>query len=302
MDARIIVRRGEVAVATQQLQSDVALQIGREVGANGLTLDEKGISRRHAEVELRDDGLFVTDISTNGTFVNGELIGENRSRLLRNGEAFQIGSYSLMFVVTTDTANTGNFADTGSLGDAETFEDIFPPSQAPVAKPDIERHESGMLTHGLSNLLRYLPPIFHDADFLGRFLLQFEAIWEPLEQRQHFIDGYFDPRTCPVSWLPWLASWLDFQLNPRWPEWRKRAVLLEVMSLYHLRGTPYGLVRMIEVCTGVTPQISMASDESYVFKVKLPVLGKNDLSFIRSLIETHKPAHAAYRLEMPSTP
>ena len=301
MDARLTVRRGDVTIATQRLQPNVTLIIGREVGANGLTLDESGVSRRHAEVELRADGLFVTDLSTNGTFVNGEMIGENRSRLLRNGEAFQIGSYSLIFVVTIDTANSSNPADAGSSGEEETFEDIFPPSQVPVAKPDIARHASGMPTHGLSNLLRYLPPIFHDADFLGRFLLQFEAIWEPLEQRQHFIESYFDPRTCPVSHLPWLASWLDFQLNPRWPEWRKRAVLAEVMSLYHLRGTPYGLTRMIEICTGVTPQISMAHNETYVFRVRLPELGKNDLAFIRSLIETHKPAHAAYRLETLNT-
>src|SRR5437764_5528505 len=69
---------------------------------------------------------------------------------------------------------------------------------------------------------RYLPDIFQENDFLRRFLHIFEDIWEPLEQRQDYIAMYFDPHTCPTSFLPWLASWLNLPFNAHWPEARRR--------------------------------------------------------------------------------
>ena len=51
--------------------------------------------------------------------------------------------------------------------------------------------------HAPSRYLGYLPIIFHDTDFLRRYLLIFESIWEPLENRETHIDMYVDPRTAP---------------------------------------------------------------------------------------------------------
>jgi phage tail-like protein len=151
-----------------------------------------------------------------------------------------------------------------------------------------------------SMYIESLPIIYADNDFLARFLLLFQTVWEPLEQRQDHIEMYFDPRTSPASFLPWLASWLDLSFNQHWPETRRRRLLAEAIDLYRWRGTRYGLVRMIEVCTGITPEVSDTVTQPYTFDVKitLPKGGDIDKNLIDELIQAHKPAHAGYRLEV----
>lgn len=111
---------------------------------------------------------------------------------------------------------------------------------------------------------------------------------------------YFDPRTCPAPFLPWLASWLGLTFNPHWPEARRRRLLAQAMDLYRWRGTHYGLIRMIEVCTGLTPVIIENPLEPFVFRVRITGISKGvvDKELIEELIRTHKPAHAGYILEV----
>lgn len=101
--------------------------------------------------------------------------------------------------------------------------------------------------------MQYLPEALQEGDFLNRFLLILEGIWEPLEQRQDHIEMYFDPQTCSASMLPWFAGWLDTEINPGWPEMLIRDVLSEAMQLHNWRGTIYGLTRTLELTTGMSP-------------------------------------------------
>ncbi|WP_147373036.1 phage tail protein, partial [Calidithermus terrae] len=151
-----------------------------------------------------------------------------------------------------------------------------------------------------SRYLQYLPVIFHDGDFLGRFLQIFEGIWEPLEWRLDHLPMYFDPRTAPASMVNWLGSWLGLELDERWPEERRRRLVAEGMDLLRWRGTRYGLSRWIETCTGVAPLIEEIPGQPFVFRVRLeaPAGQELDLELLTELIETHKPAHAGYVLEL----
>jgi len=153
-----------------------------------------------------------------------------------------------------------------------------------------------------SAYLRYLPAIFQEerSEGFNQMLLIFENLWEPLEQRQEHIHMYFDPRTCPACFLPWLASWFDVRISPQWPEARVRALLPELIELYRWRGTEYGLTRIIEVCAGLTPRISQSPSEPFVLRIacKLPDDGSADRKLIEELIQAHKPAHAGYVLEV----
>jgi phage tail-like protein len=151
-----------------------------------------------------------------------------------------------------------------------------------------------------SSWLRDLPVIYHEADFLGRFLMIFESMWEPLEYRQDHISHYFDPRTAPAEFLPWLASWLDLSINTRWPESRLRNLLSEAMDLYRWRGTNYGLSRLIEVCTAGQTAVTDDPKTPYVMRIQvtLPAAGSVSDALLHDLIQTHKPAHVAYVLEV----
>ena len=85
-----------------------------------------------------------------------------------------------------------------------------------------------------------------------------------------------------------------------WPEPRQRALLAEAMDLYRWRGTAYGLVRMIEVCTGITPVITEKQETPYVFEiaVAIPPGSRIPRELIEELITTHKPAHVGYALHI----
>jgi hypothetical protein len=62
---------------------------------------EKGVSRRHASLSLRDsddDILSITDLgSANGTFLNGVRIGSNQSRIVRDGDEIRLANMKLHF-------------------------------------------------------------------------------------------------------------------------------------------------------------------------------------------------------------
>ncbi len=231
----------------------------------------------------------------------------NQPRALTDGTTFRIGPYLLMYQASKPSQQPLE------------REEAYQPVQAPVAViPEpvivsspvpsrVPQSVEPALTpppHELDGIyLRYLPDIFQENDFLKRFLHIFEDIWEPLEQRQDHIAMYFDPRTCPVTFLPWLASWLDLPFNARWPEARHRHLLVQAMELYSWRGTNYGLKRMIEICTGLTPVITESPSQPFVFHIRVTLpAGSSDGTFdrdlIEELIEMHKPAHAGYVLEV----
>jgi phage tail-like protein len=151
-----------------------------------------------------------------------------------------------------------------------------------------------------SRYLRYLPGIFHENDFMGRYLQIFETIWEPQEWRIDHVNMYFDPRTCPTPMLDWLANWLDLTINPHWPEARRRRLLAEATDLYRWRGTRYGMTRMIEVCTGLTPDVSDDPAQPFVFRVRVQIPPDSDVdaALIEDLVRAHKPAHAGYVIEI----
>ena len=70
------------------------LLIGR-LGACDITVDDRNVSREHAEVQPHGAGYVVVDLgSTNGTSVNGEVIGEST---LVHGDEIGIGTVTLRF-------------------------------------------------------------------------------------------------------------------------------------------------------------------------------------------------------------
>jgi pSer/pThr/pTyr-binding forkhead associated (FHA) protein len=83
-------RTGEVfSVAGEQMT------IGRSPEAE-VFLDEVTVSRNHALLVRRRDGLYIDDLgSLNGTYVNRRRIESHR---LQNGDELQVGKYKLTFL------------------------------------------------------------------------------------------------------------------------------------------------------------------------------------------------------------
>ena len=77
----------------------VAIGRGRD---NDIVLPSDCVSRRHARLEQRPDGLYLLDLdSTNGTFVNEEP-NRVRERRLRRGDQFSIGDTIFKFLSGND--------------------------------------------------------------------------------------------------------------------------------------------------------------------------------------------------------
>ena len=285
---------------------------------NVLVLADPRVSRRHAELRLEPGGLLVTDLaSASGTFLGATPLLPNRPAMVASGDPIHIGPYLL-------TWRAASFRI--EIPGREEFQPVAAPAPPPgpmveIAVPAIEARPVFPIPRALGPESRYLydlPAIFQDnhagtngngsgplregpppPSFLARMLLIYESIWEPLEQRQDHVGMYYDPRTCPAGFLPFLANWLQLSIDRHWPEPRRRRLLRDAMDLYRWRGTPFGLSRMIEVCTGLSPMVTEDRDKPYTFTIKVRIPPGSDVrkDFVQHLVETHKPAHVGYTLE-----
>lgn len=116
-----------------------------------------------------------------------------------------------------------------------------------------------------SYLNRYLPELYREtlfgedadedsvtstpADFLERFLDNFEGILTPLEDK---IAGAYlltDPRTTTDEALEWLGSWIGVAFDPAYPQKRRRRLLENAPELFRKRGTLDGLKMALDLVT-----------------------------------------------------
>ena len=170
-----------------------------------------------------------------------------------------------------------------------------------------------------SRYLEYVPSIYSEGDFMGRFLMIFERVLDPIEGVLDNIASYLDPATAPPELLSWLASWVNLVLDDSWSLERRRQLVKSAVELYQWRGTHRGLREYLRVYTGIVPSIkedygSITLDNStrlgwnfilgggrpYTFDVILELedLSTVDEERVRSIIESQKPAHAGYTLQI----
>ncbi len=170
-----------------------------------------------------------------------------------------------------------------------------------------------------SRYLDYLPAMYRQDDFMGRFLLIFETIMAPLEGVVDQLPRYLDPTTCPAEILPYLAHWVALELDERWSMPRRRSLIKVAAELHRWRGTRRGLKTYLQVVTGVTPLLIENTDgsrlgadnrlglnirlgrpvEHYV-KVTLPLAEGEavDVTDVAALLDAEKPAHIIFSLHI----
>jgi phage tail-like protein len=173
-----------------------------------------------------------------------------------------------------------------------------------------------------SSYLQYLPALYRDDDFTGRFLHIFEDIFKSVENIADNVPWYFDPGTAPEGFLPWLSSWLGLVLDESWPEVKRRQLLRRAGELYRWRGTKRGIAEYIEIYAGVAPKITehiraegmrlggesklgkpmqiggKGAEFTFTVEIKLPAKSDADIEVIKNIIESEKPAHTGYFLRV----
>ncbi|HET7788523.1 MAG TPA: GGDEF domain-containing protein [Myxococcales bacterium] len=84
----LLILSGPQVGELHRLTPELVTVIGR--GDADLRVRDDGVSRRHCSIQPRERGALLLDLgSANGTFVDGERVGE---RLLSNDDRFQIGT------------------------------------------------------------------------------------------------------------------------------------------------------------------------------------------------------------------
>ena len=86
-----------------QLNGKRGIDIGRAAHLDWTLPDPtRYISSKHCEIRYQDDGYWLYDVSTNGTFLNGAEQRMRSPHKLRNGDRFMLGHY--VVAVTIDDA------------------------------------------------------------------------------------------------------------------------------------------------------------------------------------------------------
>lgn len=279
------------------------LSLGRTPD-NGLALPHPAVAIRHAEVRRVQDHIMITDLGAGDTFLLGKRLAPHQPQLLEEGAVLQVGPYVITY--TLDRAVPAPAADANSLP-PESIEDVrFVPLRpprttypAPGAWASVGGEGGAGRAGHTSSYLGYLPALFTESDFAGRLLQIFEQVWEPLQHRQDFVDMYFDPATCPEPFLNWFAGWMGLSVDPHWPESRRRLWLKEAINLQRWRGTRYGLMRLLEVCCGVTPRIVEDPHKPHQLLFVLPdPSAEHDVTreSVEQVIARHVPAHVMYEV------
>jgi hypothetical protein len=93
--AALVIRSGGGRAGEAFPMADERMAIGRSPEA-GVFLDDVTVSRNHALLVARPDGVYIDDLgSLNGTYVNRSRI---ESRKLDDGDEIQVGKYKLSFL------------------------------------------------------------------------------------------------------------------------------------------------------------------------------------------------------------
>ncbi|XP_047317429.1 uncharacterized protein LOC124920895 [Impatiens glandulifera] len=89
---KLIVEKDNREKQTLEFQPGSVVKIGRFVRGNTLVIKDSGISSKHLSIEFVSGEWILSDLgSSNGTFVNGEVIDVGTSIKLGDGDAIKIG-------------------------------------------------------------------------------------------------------------------------------------------------------------------------------------------------------------------
>lgn len=99
MDIRLVIR-SKTDSGTREVQCAIAegLVIGRGV-EKGVLLDGPDLSREHFVITADGDDLFITDLSSNGTWLNGTRLERTERIRVRERDQIEVPGYILTFTL-----------------------------------------------------------------------------------------------------------------------------------------------------------------------------------------------------------
>lgn len=282
-------------------------RIGREPTLNDLVLAHAWVSRQHARIYADRWPLRIQDMrSSNGTSVNDRPLMAEEIRPLADGDIIAIGPFRLRYEASPPPPPPGENQRPPLILHAEPAPRLempppLPPEPPPTAeeRPSLPPQPWVGIPRDASRWLQYLPPIYSEDGFIGRYLLIFEDLLAPIEQIIGHFSLFLDPMTAPEAFIPWLSEWLAEIVDERWPILTKRDLLRHVSQLYQARGTRRGLEDYLRICTGCEAEIVENAQGPYTLHIVLRAQGRAvDRMMVERIVCASCPAHIAYTVEI----
>lgn len=111
-----------------------------------------------------------------------------------------------------------------------------------------------------------------NADALRRFLFIFQHLMTTITDKIDTIPSLIDPMSTDPRFLPWIASWVSFELDSSLPIHKQRDLTRRAIRLLRTRGTVAGVEEMIQVLTNAPVKVLELE------KPKAFVLGRSHLA------------------------
>lgn len=159
-----------------------------------------------------------------------------------------------------------------------------------------------------------LPSVYQEDDFARRFVSGFDELLAPIVSVLDNVEAYFDPMLAPADFVEYLASWVGVELDETWSDEARRRLVATAVDLVKVRGTLEGLRRLVEIYTGVDPEIldgggcavslepngplPGSASAPLVVTVRVPDPERIDAGRLHRLVGAAKPAHVVHRVEV----
>jgi phage tail-like protein len=118
-----------------------------------------------------------------------------------------------------------------------------------------------------------------DEDPMRRFLFIFQHLMTTITDRIDRLVDLTDPLLCDAKFLPWLASWVGFELDESLPVHQQRELVRRAIRLYRTRGTRPGVEEMVWVLTSAPARVRERQKPTPM------ILGKSKLIGGRTIVE-----------------
>jgi phage tail-like protein len=120
-----------------------------------------------------------------------------------------------------------------------------------------------------------------DEDPMRRFLFLFQHVMTTVTEKIDHLVDLTDPLACDARFLPWLASWVGFELDESLPVHQQRELVRRAIRLMRTRGTRHGIEEMVRVLTSAPVRVEERE------RPQPMVLGRNHLIGGHDVVERY---------------
>lgn len=164
-----------------------------------------------------------------------------------------------------------------------------------------------------SDIERHLPDVFlrtlEDGSVGRATLAVMEELHLPSERILDQLDRWFDPRRTSEDFVPFLAGWVDLDLEVTTGVGRLRELIVAAAEISRWRGTRHGLELFLETATGlqgfvIEEEVAGADGRPlpFVIRVTAPAGARPHERMVRRIIDIEKPVHVTCELRFATPP